>query len=92
MATRKDVFHVINDKGAVVCPNKDSTAKLKREAWDALPAKQQCGNCARVLARKEGRERVHFGTVSIRRTRDANGRKLVTGDARASYTPRYGQV
>ena len=92
MASNKKVFHVVNASGAIVCPNKDAVAKLKRSEWDALPKPQRCGNCARVLARKEGRERVHFGTVSIRRSRNANGRKLVTGDARASYTPRYGQV
>lgn len=91
MASTKKVFHVVNASGAIVCPNKDSAAKLKREAWDALPKPQRCGNCARVLARKEGRERVNFGTVSIRRTRNLNGRNLVTDDARASYTPRYGQ-
>ncbi len=92
MATRKNVFHAVNDKGAVVCPNKTAAAKLPREAWDALPKSQQCGNCARCLARKEGRERVHLGSVSIRKTKDANGRNLVTGDARASYVPRHGQV
>ncbi len=92
MATRKNVFHVVNANGAIVCPNKSAAAKMERKAWDALPKSEQCGNCARCLARKEGRERAHFGSVSVRRTRDANGRNLVTGDARASYTPRHGQV
>jgi hypothetical protein len=92
MAGREKIVHVVNDKGAVVCPRKDSPSKAKRKAWDALPKAKQCVNCRRVLDRKEGREKVHFGTVSIRRSRDRNGRKLVTGDPLASYTPRYGQV
>ena len=57
MATHKNVFHALNEKGAIVCPNKSAAAKLPREAWDALPKNEQCGNCARCLARKEGRER-----------------------------------
>lgn len=92
MATRKNIFHVVNANGAIVCPNKTAAAKLPRKEWDALPRYQQCGNCFRCLARKEGRERMNFGSVSFRRARDANGEKLVTGDTRASYTPRHGQV
>lgn len=89
--------HAKNEKGAVACSQKSSSNKLAREAWDKLPEKSpkptpenkdpdyQCGNCRRVFARKEGRERINFGTVSP-------GKKGSTSDAAVSYTPRYGQV
>ena len=92
MPTMKMSTHLTNDKGAIICQNKTGAHKAPFEAWEKLPAHEQCGNCRRVLARKTGKERVNFGSVSIRRSRDANGQNLVTGDARASYTPRYGQV
>lgn len=84
MPSEKPCMHLVNENGAIICPRKTSPHKVRRELWDKLPDAERCGNCKRVLARKEGRERVNFGTATVYR------KKTVTDDPRASYTHRYG--
>jgi hypothetical protein len=86
MPSAKTVMHLVNDKGAILCPRRTSPHKLRRESWDKLAKDEQCGNCKRVLARKEGREKIHFGTACVHR------KKASTESTAASYTPRHGQI
>ena len=83
MASKKIVTHLINDHGAIICQNKTGKYKLARSAWERLAKDQKCGNCALVLARREGPRRTNFATLAYRTS---------TRDDKACYTPRYGQV
>lgn len=84
MAASKTSVHCVNDKGAIYCPSKTARDKMRREAWDKLPACDQCGSCRRIIDRKEKRERSSFGTITHRK-------KLSTDRRDVSYTPRHGQ-
>lgn len=85
MSTMKTSVHLVNDKGAILCPSKTAKDKMRRESWDKLTQQEQCGSCRRIINRQEGRERVSFGTVAPNRRKDS------TDSDAASYTPRHGQ-